>query len=119
MWAATSATQRAPLDIDHALLVSDVWYGRNRIGSARKSIAAPQVQSYANFGSVVEEGDSTDGTLAAFQSATAPNPRIKVFSGNANGNVGDRVRFFAQPMVAAIAGTASGGRSISRRVNVS
>ena len=82
MSAAVLETPRAPLENDHGPLVSVVWYGRNRIGSAIKSIAALQAQSHGHFELVVEECGSTDGTLEVFQSAAARDSRIKIFSGN-------------------------------------
>jgi glycosyltransferase involved in cell wall biosynthesis len=61
--------------------VSVIWYGRNNVASAKESIAALQAQSYSNFEFIVDDGGSTDGTLAVFQSAAAHDPRIRIFTG--------------------------------------
>jgi glycosyltransferase involved in cell wall biosynthesis len=71
------------LNSDRDPLFSVVWHGRNRIESARESIAALQAQAYSNFELIVEECGSTDGTLEVFQSAAALDHRIKVFSSSA------------------------------------
>lgn len=60
-------------------LFSVVWYGRNRIASARETLAALQVQTIANFELVVEDCGSDDGTLELFQAAAMQDSRIRVF----------------------------------------
>jgi predicted O-linked N-acetylglucosamine transferase (SPINDLY family)/glycosyltransferase involved in cell wall biosynthesis len=79
--ATVVETQCTPLD--HGPLISVVWYGRNRVGSAKESVAALQAQSHGHFELIVEECDSTDGTLEVFQSAAVQDSRIKVFPGSA------------------------------------
>ena len=66
---------------DQDPLISVVWYGRNRIGSAKESIASLQGQSYANFEFIIEEFGSTDETLEVFKAAATQDPRIKISSG--------------------------------------
>jgi Glycosyl transferase family 41/Glycosyl transferase family 2 len=81
MRPAPLETQCAPMGSDPAPKVSVVWYGRNNVASAKESLAALQAQTYSNFEFIVEDGGSTDGTLAAFQSAAAHDPRIRVCTG--------------------------------------
>jgi len=60
-------------------LFSVIWYGCNRLTSARQTIVAMQAQTCGDFELVVEDCGSTDGTLEFFRSAAAADPRISVF----------------------------------------
>ena len=60
-------------------LFSIVWWGRNRLASAKETIAALQAQTCGDFELVVEDYGSTDGTLEAFRAAAAQDPRIRIF----------------------------------------
>jgi Glycosyl transferase family 41/Glycosyl transferase family 2 len=70
-------------------LFSVAWYGRDRLGSAKETVAALKGQSCSDFELVVEDCGSTDGTLELFQRAAREDDRIRVFqrwttsSGNA------------------------------------
>src|SRR5882762_10196546 len=79
--ATVVETQRTPFD--HSPLVSVVWYGRNRVGSAKESVAALKAQSHGHFELIVEDCGSTDGTLEVFQSAAVADSRIRIFPGSA------------------------------------
>lgn len=56
---------------------SIVWYGKNRVDSARDALRLFQ-QSSADVELVVEDGGSTDGTFELFQKASSNDRRIKV-----------------------------------------
>jgi glycosyltransferase involved in cell wall biosynthesis len=64
-------------------LFSVVWYGRNRVQSARDCIASIQAQTCGDLEFVVDDSGSTDGTLEAFRAAAAKDPRIRLSPGTA------------------------------------
>ncbi len=56
-----------------------IWYGKNRIDSARETVASLRQQSVGDFELLVEDCGSTDGTVEAFLDAAKGDPRIRVF----------------------------------------
>ena len=56
-----------------------IWYGKNRIDSARETIAALRQQSLGDFELLVEDCGSTDGTVEAFLDAAKGDSRLRVF----------------------------------------
>jgi hypothetical protein len=67
----------------HSPLFSIVWYGRNRLDSAKETIAALHGQSCGDFELVVEDCGSTDGTLELFRDAARADHRIRIFERSA------------------------------------
>src|SRR5260221_1567171 len=86
--AAVLQTERASPGDGHGPLVSVVWYGRDRAGSAMESVAALQAQGYGHYELIVEACGSTDGTLEIFESAAAQDPRIRVFPSGDSSSAG-------------------------------
>lgn len=80
MAGPTPADDRPTAARGHSPVFSVIWYGRNRVESARETILALQAQTCANFELIVGDCGSTDGTLGVFQSAAKHDRRIKVLS---------------------------------------
>ena len=57
-----------------------VWYGKNRVDSARETVAALKAQTFGDFELLVEDCGSTDGTVEVFGEAARGDPRIRVYT---------------------------------------
>lgn len=82
------AAGRAQADAPTRPQFSVVWYGIDRLESARETIAAMQQQTFDDFELVVEDCGSTDGTLELFRDAATNDTRIRVFE-QRSANIGD------------------------------
>lgn len=61
-------------------LFSVVWFGRDRVQSARAAIASVQAQACSDLELVVEDCGSTDGTLELFRAFAASDRRGRIQS---------------------------------------
>ncbi len=75
----SAATGPTLLDKSGRPQFSIIWYGRDRLDSARQTLVAMQEQDLANFELVVEDCGSTDGTLELFRAAAEKDDRIRIF----------------------------------------
>ncbi|MCA0301822.1 MAG: glycosyltransferase [Proteobacteria bacterium] len=57
-----------------------VWYGKNRVDSARETVAALKEQAFGDFEVLVEDCGSSDGTVEVFREAAERDPRIRVYA---------------------------------------